>query len=347
MGMNIPSRSGGQPTLEDVAREATVSTATVSRCLNSPEQVSAKTRERVMAAVERLRYTPNFGARALAAKRTNTFGAIIPTMDNAIFARGLQAFQEALSVRNATMLVASTNYDPDLEEKQIRNLVARGADGLLLIGDDRPEAVYDLLRERGIPVVVAWALSERPGVSCVGFDNRLAARQLADAALALGHRTVAMISAHTKSNDRARARLEGIRQSMTANGIDPKSLRLVETNYSIKRGMEAAIGMLRDGQRPTLIMCGNDVLAAGAVMGAKSLGLDVPGDVSVTGFDDIELAMLTEPGLTTVHVPHRQMGRAAAQLLLDHDDSGMNKLVCLDTSIVERGSLSRHVPGSA
>ena len=106
------------PTVEDVARHAGVSTATVSRCLNMPHRVTEQTRERVMDAVRELGYAPNFGARALAAKRTNTFGAIIPTMENAIFARGLQAFQEELHANGVTMLVASSSYEPDLEEEQ-------------------------------------------------------------------------------------------------------------------------------------------------------------------------------------------------------------------------------------
>ena len=142
------------PTLDDVAREAGVSTATVSRCLNNSEKVTAKTRERVARAIDLLGYSPNFGARAMAAKRTFTIGAIIPTMENAIFARGLQAFQEALYAQGYTLLVASSAYKPEIEAEQIRALVARGADGLLLIGYDRDPSIYDFLARRGVPTLV-------------------------------------------------------------------------------------------------------------------------------------------------------------------------------------------------
>ena len=131
MAQTPPDTAQAIPTLEDVAAQSGVSTATVSRCLNSPGQVSKSTRERVMQAVSDLGYAPNFGARALAAKRTNTFGAIIPTMENAIFARGLQAFQDELREHGVTLLVASSSYSPDQEEEQIRSLVTRGADALL------------------------------------------------------------------------------------------------------------------------------------------------------------------------------------------------------------------------
>ena len=123
-----PAQGIRQPTLADVARLAAVSTATVSRCLNTPDQVVAETRERVQAAIEKLGYAPNYSARALAANRTHTVGAVIPTMENAIFARGLQAFQEELGERGYTLLVASSAYKPALEAEQIRTLVARGVD---------------------------------------------------------------------------------------------------------------------------------------------------------------------------------------------------------------------------
>ena len=133
-----------KPTLDDVARAAGVSTATVSRCLNAPDRVIATTRERVMQAVEALGYTPDFGGRALASRRTNTVGAIIPTMDNAIFARGLQSFQEALSRFGKTLLVASSGYSPAREREQMEVMASRGVDGLLLIGSARPEASIEL-----------------------------------------------------------------------------------------------------------------------------------------------------------------------------------------------------------
>jgi len=139
------SKERTTPTLEDVAMAAGVSTATVSRSLNTPDRVEEKTRTRVLDVVEQLGYTPNFAARVMAAKRSFTVGAIIPTMENAIFARGIQAFQEELYQRGYVLLVSSFLYDPEIEKDQIRTMVARGADGLLLIGHDRDPRIYEYL----------------------------------------------------------------------------------------------------------------------------------------------------------------------------------------------------------
>ncbi|MFB9151190.1 LacI family DNA-binding transcriptional regulator [Roseovarius ramblicola] len=307
----------GAPTLSDVAARADVSTATVSRALNVPGQVSEATRARVMQAVRDLGYAPNFGARALAAKRTNTFGAVIPTMDNAIFARGLQAFQDRLREDGVTLLVASSSYKPEQEEEQIRTLITRGAEALLLIGHDRTEAAYALLDRQRIPYLVTWAWeaqAPRPGV---GFDNRAAMQALAAEVIALGHRHLGLITADPAGNDRARARIEGVRAAMAAAGRDKDALRIEETPYAIAGGAAAFARLMAVRPRPTAVLCGNDVLAAGALTQARADGIAVPGDVSITGFDDIELAAILTPALTTVHVPHREMGRRAAEVLLD------------------------------
>ncbi|MBD3662350.1 LacI family DNA-binding transcriptional regulator [Sulfitobacter aestuariivivens] len=328
------------PTLDDVARVAGVSTATVSRCLNEQQKVSAKTLERVMKTINDLGYTPNFNARAMAAKRTHTIGAIIPTMENAIFARGLQAFQETLHASGYNLLVSSSAYQPDLEAEQIRALVARGADGLLLIGYERGQDIYDYLQRRGVPTVLAWTSHPDGGHASVGFDNCAAMRMLADRVLAMGHRRIAVISGIVEGNDRAEGRLRGIRESLVAHGQDPDALPVIQTAYEIENGAAAFETLMAQDPRPTVVMCGNDVLAAGAISRAKHLGLAVPEDVSITGFDDIELASILHPTLTTVHVPHRDMGCIAAQELIDMvEKRSMGATRKLEVSLAMRESL--------
>lgn len=328
------------PTLQDVAQAAGVSTATVSRCLNSPQRVVKETRDRVLAVVDKLGYAPNFGARALAAKRTNTIGAIIPTMENAIFARGLQAFQEELARHGLTLLVASSSYRPDLEEEQIRTLLARGADALLLIGFERAARVYELLDQRSVPYVVAWAFDEAAQHPAIGFDNRQAMQVLARQVFDLGHREVAIITAPLAPNDRARDRVSGVWDAAREVGLSPDEIVLIETPYSIENGAAAMKSLLERAPGTTAVMCGNDVLAVGAMGQAQSMGRSVPGDISITGFDDIEIAGIVTPPLTTVHVPHRQMGKQAAQVLsalLGGTKPGAP--VRLQTEIISRASL--------
>lgn len=329
------------PTLDDVARKAGVSTATVSRCLNTPERVVERTRTRVMRAVEELGYTPNFGARVMAAKRTFTIGAIIPTMENAIFARGLQAFQEELHARGYTLLVSSTSYKPEIEAEQVRALVARGADGLLLIGYARDPEIYSYLEQRDIPALLAWAFIPGAEPACIGFDNRRSMQDLANKVISMGHRDIAVISGIVEGNDRAEGRRQGIIDAMVENGLDPAKMPIVETPYDIENGALAFDQLMAGEVRPTVVMCGNDVLAAGAMRRARELGLSIPGDISITGFDDIELARILTPTLTTVHVPHREMGRrAAAELvrMVEQQSDGLSEQ--LESSLMLRESLS-------
>lgn len=325
------------PTLDDVAKAAGVSTATVSRCMNGAQNVSESTRVRVNNAVEALGYTPHFGARAMAAKRTHTIGAIIPTMENAIFAKGLQAFQEQLHERGYTLLVSSTGYSAAVEAEQIRALVARGADGILLIGYARDQALYDLLARRRVPVLVAWAAQSAHPIPAIGFDNRAAMRALAEKVLASGHTRIAMISGVTAGNDRATARIAGVRDAL---GTKQARLQVIEAPYTIDAGAQAFRHIMQQSSQPTAVLCGNDVLAVGAMREAQHMGLDVPRDVSITGFDDLELASIVTPPLTTVHVPHRQMGTQAADALVDMVETGQTcQSVTLDSGVVERASL--------
>jgi len=335
-----PAPRRSVPTLDDVARAAGVSTATVSRALNSPERVAESTRSRVMESVRALDYTPNLSARAMASNASRTIGAVIPTMENAIFARGLQAFEEELRLHGYMLLVGSSSYSPEREAEQVRALMARGVDGMLLIGHDRDPEVIEYLTLRNTPAVAAWAFNANAALPSVGFDNRIAMRFLAERVLSMGHTQIGMISAETSANDRARMRLQGVRDAMWNAGLRPEGLNLIETPYGIEEGGDAFMSLINSQPRPTAILCGNDVLAAGAMVAARECGLVVPRDVSITGFDDIELAHLMQPGLTTVHVPHAEMGRQAAQMLLGLlQDPGTPAHLELDTRLAIRGSL--------
>ena len=327
------------PTLDDVARAAGVSTATVSRCLNNGEMVTEATRKKVMQAVDILGYTPNFGARAMAAKRTFVIGAIVPTMENAIFARGLQAFQERLQEKGYTLLVSSNGYQPARETELVKALVSRGAEALLLIGYEREPDVYSFLERRGVPALLAWAHSDVAPRPAVGFDNRDAMRQLTELMIERGHRSIAVISGVLSGNDRAAARLSGIFDAIEAAGMSKSAVHVIETPYGIASGAAAFKNLMETTHPPELIMCGNDVLAAGALTQAREMGLNVPDQVSITGFDDIELARVVHPALTTVEVPHRQMGEAAAEALVDMiDTKSTAPALKLDVSIKLRGS---------
>lgn len=305
------------PRLEDVARHAGVSTATVSRAINSPAEVSEQLRGRVMRAVETLGYVPHGAARALASRRSHTIGAIIPTVENAIFARGVQALQNALYEAGYTLLLASSDYDAERELRALQSLLARGIDGLMLVGEARPRAAYQLIAAKRIPFVNTWIYRANSRHPCIGFDNRAAARQMADLLLDLGHRRIAMLSGRVRHNDRARQRVEGVQAALAARGLELPPARLLERPFDIDIARAATARLLgAAGPPPSAIICGMDTLAVGALLECRSRGLNVPRDISITGFDDLELASAVDPPLTTMHVPSEEMGAAAADYLL-------------------------------
>lgn len=329
-----------QPTIQDVADLAKVSTATVSRALNMPDRVREKTRDAVQEAVAALGYTPDFGGQVLASGRTNTIGAVIPTMDNAIFARALQSLQEELSTMGVTLLVATSHYDPEKEAQQIRALIARGVDGLVLIGQERDEQLYDLLEQRGVPYALLWTYAEGSPHLNIGFDNRNAGAKLVEQALRLGHRRFGMIAGITAGNDRALGRVEGVKAALAAAGLTLEPPYLVEGAYDIEYTVGIASALLSLPDRPSVILCGNDVQAAGTLKAIRQAGLSVPQEISVLGFDDIELAGAVDPPLTTIRVPHRRMGRMAAHLLIGWIRSGQRpESVQFDTDLISRASL--------
>ncbi len=329
---------GKPPTLADVARSAGVSTATVSRVLNGTGVVSADVTARVTEAVESLGYMPNFAARVMSARRSFTMGAIIPTMENAIFARGLQAFEEQLHTRGYTLLVASSGYDPNREDTQLRTLISRGVDGLLLIGMARDASVYARLEQYRVPAVAAWTYDPDAPLPTVGFDNAAAMERISAEVFAQGHRNVAMISGNCDGNDRAAQRRAGFVRAAEAAGA---SYRVTEVDYVVEAAEQVAADLLSAADRPTAFVCGNDVLAVGALKAARLSGLGVPDDLSITGFDDLELTHIVSPPLTTMRVPHRAMGAQAATVLMNLvEGQEATTSVDLGTKLVERGSLA-------
>lgn len=312
----LQNRRVGSPTLDDVAARAGVSTATVSRCLNMPSAVRPAMREKVEQAIDELGYVPHGAARALASQRTHTIGAVIPTIDNAIFSKGLQALQRRLGETGYTMLLATSEYDIDRERQQVEALVSRGVDGMLLVGQLHAPQVHELLLDKNIPYVHTWVFDETSDHPCVGFDNREAARRIATYLLEIGHRDIGMIAPVSRCNDRASQRILGVRDAMAAHGIELASDRLLECPYSIAQARRRFGALMSGESRPTAVICGNDILALSALVECRALNMDVPGDVSITGFADLEFAAHFEPGLTTMHIPSEEMGKCAAEYLL-------------------------------
>ncbi|MFN7087144.1 MAG: substrate-binding domain-containing protein [Burkholderiales bacterium] len=302
--------------LSDVARLAKVSTATVSRALTLPHKVRPLTLSRVQQAVKALGYVAHGAARALASRRTRTIGAVIPTLDNAIFANTVHALQQALDAAGYTLLLASHEFDVAVEVRATRALIERGIDALVLVGTTHDPALFRMIELHQLPYVLTWALDKSGKHPCVGFDNRAAATRLADYLLDLGHREFAMISGITANNERARERQDGVRTAIAARGCRLPAARIVEKPFTLSAGREGLREVMAGPAPPTAVICGNDVLAIGAMAECNAQGIAIPQRLSVTGFDDMEIASLMTPGLTTVHFPTAELGADAAHHLL-------------------------------
>ncbi len=304
------------PRLADVARAAGVSLATASRALSEPDMVREDTRGRVQEAVAMLGYVPHGTARALATRRTRTIGAVFPPVDNPIFAGATHALAQELSAAGYTLLLASHDYDLDAELAATRALVERGADGMVLVGlDHRPETLA-VLERAGVPYEITWSLDGAGNHHCVGLSHRGASIKVAQHLLDLGHREIAVIAGITNNNDRARERLSGVRDALASRGFKLPAKRVIEAPFSVARGREAFVKLLERAPGFTAVIGGNDPLAIGALLEARARGIDVPGEMSVAGFDDIELAGELPPGLTTIRVPSAEIGREAGRRLL-------------------------------
>jgi LacI family transcriptional regulator len=325
--------------LDDVARTAGVSLATASRALSSPALVKPGTLERVREAARLLGYVPHGAARALASRRTNTVGIVIPTLDNPIFANSTQAMQRALGEQGYQLLLASHEYSSDRELQVTRALLERGVDALVLVGADHSPELFALVTGFGIPYVLTWTVDDTGHHDCVGFNNRTAAGRVAQYLYDLGHREFAMISGFTIHNDRARGRIVGVREALAARGIALPRERVLERPFSIEGGRDGLRAALTLKPRPTVVVCGNDMLAQGALLEAQALGIKVPEELSITGFDDMELSAQTPPGLTTVRIPTAEIGRRVAQhILLRLNGQATEPCTELDVELVVRGS---------
>ncbi|MEQ9328895.1 MAG: substrate-binding domain-containing protein, partial [Rhodospirillales bacterium] len=195
-------------------------------------------------------------------------------------------------------------------------------DALMLVGLQHDPALLERLRGRGIPHVLCWAHDPAGRLPCVGFDNCRAAAAMARHLIGLGHRRIAMIAGLTRGNDRARDRVDGVRMALEEIGENLAPEAVIEVPYSYAEGRAAMKHLLARATRPSAVICGNDVLAIGAVLAARDAGLEVPGEISVSGFDDLPLAGEFAPALTTMRVPAEAMGEQAASYLVARLEGG-------------------------
>ncbi len=303
--------------LQAVAERARVSTATVSRVLNGVDTVKSSTRARVMKAVADLKYHPNLHARSLAGATSKTIGVIVSNLDNPFFLDVYRAVESDCHASGYEVVVANTLYRPEQLAASVRMMIGRRVAGLALIVSEVDDLLIDELTLGDMPVVLYDVGKAGGHVTKVRVDYRRGVERVVDYLTSLGHTDLGLISHHAALGpllDRCSAVLDSAR---AANSIT--TVRQASNDDSLHGGGRAAAELLSTGRPPSAIICVNDIMAVGALLEIRERGLQVPRDISVTGFDDIELAKYCYPSLTTVHIPRDEIGHMVFRTLAHGD----------------------------
>jgi LacI family transcriptional regulator, galactose operon repressor len=322
--------------LEQVARRAKVSTATVSRVLNNASIVKSTTRARVLRAIEELKYHPNLHARNLAGGKSNTIGVIVSNMENPFFFDIYKTVESDAHASGFEVVVANTDYRPEQLVTSIRLMIGRRVAGLAAIVSEMEPALMDELTDSRIPVVFYDVGTPRPNITNIRVNYRRGVEKVIEYLHNLGHRRLGFVGHHAvlgpinerlKTVNEAAARFSGM------------EVRTAADTDTLEGGRQAARTLLASYD-PTAIICVNDVMAVGALRELRERGLRVPEDISVTGFDNVKLSEFCHPALTTVHIPRDRIGHIICARLAPNGDKrdAADQEILIDPEFVVRDS---------
>jgi DNA-binding LacI/PurR family transcriptional regulator len=305
--------------IRTIARAANVSIATVSRTINHVPTVNPEIAKRVWEVIDELDYFPNTQARALVSGRSKIFGLIVSEITNPFFPELIQGFEDIAVEHGYEILVSSTNYDPKRMSHCIRRMLERKVEGVAIMTFGIEEPLLDQLAKRNVPLVFIDIGPKRPGISLLKVDYLHGIRQGVQHLAALGHRNIAFISGPATLHS-AQSRLAAFSTSLKESNIAPNPAWIVEGNHTMEGGIAAMEHLLAANAKrmPTAVMCSNDMTAIGVLHKLYRAGLRVPDDLSVIGFDDIHIAEVTIPPLTTVQMSRFDLARAAVTALRAH-----------------------------
>lgn len=304
------------PNISDVARRAKVSRTTVSRVLNGKDDVNEETRRRVLEAIKELNYRPSALARSLVKQKTDTIGVILSDITDPFFSRIIQGAEDVAYKFGYGIVYASMRWDPEIKHNYVSFLRNGRVDGLIMMGHTvgNEDYVREMVEDK-FPLVLVEYWIENLKANFISIDNKgggyLATRHL----LGLGHRRIAHVAGH-KNAQVSQERLAGYRQALEEAGKLYDESMVVYSDFTTEGAIPVAKKLLSLPERPTAIFAANDLMAYGVIHAARELGLRVPQDLAVVGYDDIELASLVTPPLTTIHQPRYEIGSMAAWSLI-------------------------------
>ena len=318
---SAPARRKHRPTIREVSRLAGVSRMTVSRALAEPEMVQPKTRERVLEAVAHLGYVPDRAAMALSSRRSGFIGLILPTLTNSNFAMLAHGLTDAVREQNYHLLIAYNDYSLVEEEVQLRNLLARRPEAIVITGADHSRVSAKMLLQADVPVIEVSDLPQRPLQHAIGFSNheigRMAARHLVSRGLTrIG--AVGSLPSNDLADHRGEQRLRGFEEELRLAELPlDYVLRQGEPPVSFNHGAAAIATLLDRHPRLEGVFAVSDLSAVGVVMQCQRQRISIPEQLSVIGFGDFEIGREINPPLTSIRVDFRELGRRAGTLLLD------------------------------
>jgi DNA-binding LacI/PurR family transcriptional regulator len=339
----VESKTPERMDIRTIARAANVSIATVSRTINYVPTVNPKIAKRVWEVIDELDYFPNTQARALVSGRSKIFGLIVSEITNPFFPELIQGFEDIAVEHGYEILVSSTNYDPKRMSHCIRRMLERKVEGVAIMTFGIEEPLLDQLAKRNVPLVFIDIGPKRPGISLLKVDYYHGIRQGVQHLAVLGHRNIAFISGPATLHS-AQSRLSAFFASLKECGIPPNPAWIVEGDHTMKGGIAAMERLLAANAKkmPTAVMCSNDMTAIGVLHKLYRAGLRVPDDLSVIGFDDIHIAEVTIPPLTTVQMSRFDLARAAVTALRAHvespDDPTPKREYKIQTDLIVRES---------
>jgi len=303
-------------TIYDIAKQVGVSAGTVSRALSRPEKVLPATRQRIEEVAAALGYVPNTVARTLKTQRSGKILVTVPDIANPFFAQILQGAEEAAQAADYAVLLGDTQNRPEREERYAQMLPRNEADGLIVLGHRLPPTAQEIVKRFGAtaPVVNGCEFDPALGIPSVHIDNAAAARTAMEHLYGLGHERIAVVGG-PPDNPLHRQRLEGVEAAARARGR-LRLLKIAPGDFSIESGYTAAKKLLGQGTAPTAAFCFSDQMALGVLAACRDLGIRVPEDFSIVGFDDLASSRYPNPPLTTISQPMREIGVRAVNLLL-------------------------------
>jgi len=302
--------------IREIARRARVSTATVSRAINRVPTVDPQLAKRVWKVVEELGYYPNTQARALVSGRSRILGLIVSEITNPFFPEIVQSFEDIAVQHNYEILLSSTIHDPRRMELAVRRMIERRVDGVAILTFGMEESLTQNLRFRKVPLVFVDVGPNVPGVSNIRINYLNGLRQGVQHLAALRHKRIAFVTGptHLKS---ALARRAAFEEAMKEIGLEVRAELIVLGDHTMEGGMRALTQLLGLPERPTAVMCSNDMTAIGVLREAYDCDISVPGGLSVIGFDDIRMAQFTIPPLTTIQMSQSELATLAFKILIN------------------------------